>query len=543
MVGFPAVKIRTLLSILLLLSAPLGAEGIKFREVSKSWGIDFRHHHGGSGQRYMVETMVGGVVMFDFDGDGDEDLFFVDGGSLPGYKGEPARSRLFRNDGDGHFTDWTEKAGLKVTVYGSGGTAGDIDGDGDLDLFVTGFGGDQLFRNNGDGTFTDITRQAGVGDPLWSSSAAFADVDHDGDLDLLVVDYVDFSLANNKFCGDLKRNLRAYCHPDVYNGQPVRFFRNRGNGTFEDATQAAGFGGAVGPGLGVVFGDIDNDGWEDVYIANDTKPNFLFRNKGNGTFEDISLLSGTQLGEHGQPEAGMGVDMGDYDCDGLLDIIVTNFAQETNALYRNLGGGAFLDSRAPAGIAEPSLPFLGFGIAFADLDQDGDLDLVVANGHIQDNTAELNPGSEYAQRKQVFENLGNGKFREDKGTGMDGVRVSRGLAVGDLDGDGDLDVAVNNSNQPCEVYENVGAGGHWLQVGFAAPAGNHFAIGARLELEAGGKRQIRDVKTASSYASQNALAVHFGLGKAGKVDRLTVRRPGKVQVFEGLPANRKLVIE
>jgi hypothetical protein len=543
MVGFPAVKIRHLPALLLLLSAPLGAEGIKFQEVSKAWGIDFRHHHGGSGQRNMVETMVGGVVMFDFDGDGDQDLFFVDGGALPGYTGEPARSRLFRNDGNGHFTDWTEKSGIKVTTYGSGGTAGDIDGDGDLDLFVTGFGGDQLFRNNGDGTFTDVTAKAGVADPLWSSSAAFADVDHDGDLDLLVVNYVDFSLTNNKFCGDPKRNLRAYCHPDVYNGQPVRFFRNRGDGTFEDATQSAGFGAAIGPGLGVVFGDIDNDGWEDVYIANDTKPNFLFRNKGNGTFEDISLLSGTQLGERGQPEAGMGVDMGDYDGNGLLDIVVTNFAQETNALYKNLGQGAFLDSRAPAGIAEPSLPFLGFGVAFADFDQDGMLDLVVANGHIQDNTAELNPGSQYAQRKQVFENLGTAKFREVKGSGLDEERVSRGLAVGDLDGDGDLDIAINNSNQPCEVFENVGAAGHWLQVDFAAPAGNRFAIGARLELEAAGKKQIREVKTASSYASQNALSVHFGMGKADKVDRLTVRRAGKVQMFEGWPADRRVVIE
>jgi hypothetical protein len=543
-IQFFAVKRCKPLAVLLLLAAPLAAEGIKFREVSKDWGIDFVHHHGGSGQRYMVETMVGGVVMLDFDGDGDEDLFFVDGGATPGYTGEPARSRLFRNDGNGHFTDWTERSGLRVTVYGSGATAGDIDGDGDLDLLVTGFGGVQLFRNNGDGTFTDVTKPSGVSDPLWSSSAAFADVDNDGDLDLLVVNYVDFTFANNKFCGDPKRNLRAYCHPDVYNGQPVLFFRNRGDGTFEDATRAAGFGGAVGPGLGVVFGDIDNDGWQDVYIANDSKPSFLFRNKRDGTFEDISLLSGTQLGDKGQAEAGMGVDLGDYDNDGLLDIVVTNFAQETNALYRNLGGGAFLDSRWPAGIAEPSLPFLKFGVAFADLDQDGDLDLVIADGHIQDNTAELNPGSEYAQRNQVFENLGNGKFREDKTTGMDVVRVSRGLAVGDLDGDGDLDVAIGNSNQPCEVYENTTAGGHWLQVSFAAPAGNRFAVGARVELEAAGlKKQIRDVKTGSSYASQNALPVHFGLGRSEKVDRLTVRRPGRVQVFEGLPADRKLVVE
>ncbi|HTG35172.1 MAG TPA: CRTAC1 family protein [Thermoanaerobaculia bacterium] len=540
------MKTSKLLAVLLLcLAAPLGAEGIKFREVSRIWGIDFRHHHGGSGQLYMPETVASGVVMFDFDGDGDEDLFFVDGGSLPGYTGEPARSRLFRNDGNGHFTDWTERSGLRVTTYGNGGTAGDIDGDGDLDLFVAGFGAEQLFRNNGDGTFTDVTVQAGVGNPLWSAAAAFADADNDGDLDLLVVDYVDFKLTDNKVCGDPKRNLRGYCHPDVFNPQPVRFFRNLGNGTFEDATQASGLAAAIGPGLAVAFGDIDNDGWQDFYVANDNKPNFLFRNKGNGTFEDISVLSGTALGDTGRPEAGMGVDMGDYDGDGLLDIVVTNYELETNALYRNLGGGAFVDSRSVARLAEPSLMFLAFGITWADFDQDGDIDLVTTNGNINPNAAEFLEGSTYAQRKQVFENLGNGKFRETKEVGMEALAVGRGLAAGDLDGDGDLDVVGNNSNQPCEVYENTGsAAGHWLQVDFAAPAGNRFAIGARLELEAGGlKKQIRDVKTGSSYASQNALAVHFGTGKAEKVDRLTVRRPGRVQVFEGLPADRKLIVE
>ena len=302
----------------------------------------------------------------------------------------------------------------------------------------------------------------------------------------------------------------------------------------------------MGPGLGVVFGDVDNDGWQDVFIANDNKPNFLFHNKGNGTFEDISLLSGTAIGEPGKPEAGMGVDMDDYDANGLLDIVVTNYELETNGLYRNLGEGTFIDSRSPAGIAEPSLLFLAFGVDFADLDQDGDVDLVIANGHTNDNAAELLEGSQYRQRNQVFENLGNGKFREDKATGMDVVRASRGLATGDLDGDGDLDVAIVDSNEPAEVYENVSgtaSPGGWLHVDFAAPSGNRFGIGARLELEAGGKKQIREARTASSYVSQNALTVHFGLGKSATVDRLTVRRPGKVQVFNGLPANRRLVIE
>lgn len=536
------MKACRILAVFFCLSFPLDAQGIKFRETSREWGIDFRHHHGGSGKRYMVETMAGGVVMFDFDGDGDEDLFFVDGGSLPGYTGEPARSRLFRNDG-GKFTDWTDRSGIKVTEYGMGGAAGDVDNDGDLDLYVTGLAGDQLFQNNGDGTFTEVTARAGVSDPLWSAAAAFADADNDGDLDLYVVNYVDFTVNNHKLCGDAKRKLPGYCHPDAYNGLPDRFYRNRGDGTFEDATQAAGFGGAVGPGLGVVFGDIDDDGWQDVYVANDNKPNFLFRNRGNGTFEDLSLLSGTAVGEKGQPEAGMGVDLGDYDGDGRLDVIVTNFELETNGLYRNLGGGTFLDVRSPARIAEPSLLYLGFGVSFADFDQDGDLDLVIANGHINDNAADFIAGSQYRQRNQVFENLGNGKFREDTATGVDVVRASRGLAAGDLDGDADLDLAIVNMNEPVEVYENTGAAGNWLLVDIAAPAGNRFGIGARLELEAGGKRQIREVKTASSYASQNALAVHFGLGKSEKVDRLVVRRPGKVQVFVGLPANRRLVIE
>ncbi len=545
MLPFSAVPVpRACAALLLLLvPCPLPAEGIKFREVSNAWGIDFRHHHGGSGRRYMVETMVGGLVIFDFDGDGDEDVFFVDGGSLPGYTGEPARSRLFRNDGPGRFTDWTEKSGIRIAGYGVGGAAGDVDNDGDLDLFVSGLDADQFFLNSGDGTFTEAAARAGLGDPLWSASAAFADTDNDGDLDLYVTNYVDFTVANHKFCGDVQRKLQGYCHPDEYNGQPGHFYRNRGDGTFESASQAAGFGGAVGPGLGVVFGDIDNDGWQDLFLAHDNKPQFLFRNKGDGTFEDISLLSGIAYGPNGQPEAGMGVDLGDYDGDGRLDIVVTNFELETYALHRNLGNGAFVDSRSPAGIAEPTLLFLGFGAAFADFDQDADLDLVFANGHINDNAEEFRAGSRYRQRNQVFDNQGNGRFREDKATGMDVVRASRGLATGDLDGDGDLDVAILDMNEPCEVYENTGASGGWLLVDFAAPSGNRFAIGARLELEAGGKRQIRDVKTASSYLSQNALAVHFGVGKSAKVDRLTVRRPGKVQVFAGLPANRRLVIE
>jgi hypothetical protein len=534
---------RVAFAVLLALAAgAASAEGIRFREVSKAWGIDFRHHHGGSGRRYILESTAGGVVMFDYDGDGDEDLFFVDGARIPGYTGEEPRSRLFRNDGD-RFVDRTEASGIRVAGYGSGGTAGDVDNDGDLDLFITQFGADQLFLNQGDGTFVDGTARAGVADPLWSTSAAFADTDRDGDLDLYVVNYVDFSFETFRPCVDPKVNVPAYCGPDAYNGLPDRFYRNRGDGTFEDATKAAGFGGAVGPGLGVVFGDIDNDLWPDLYVANDRKPNFLFHNLGKGTFEDLSLLSGTALSGTGRAEGSMGVDIDDYDGDGLMDIVVTNFELESTGLYRNLGSGVFSDTRFIAQIAEPTLSFLAFGVDLADLDQDGDLDLVIANGHINDHAAELLQGSRYEQRNQVFENVGNGKFREDKATGMDVVRVSRALATGDLDGDGDPDVVIVDLNDLAEVYENAGQNGRWLSVELRGAKSNRNGIGARLELAAGGKVQIRDVRTASSFQAQNALAAHFGLGKSDAADRLTVRWPGgKVQVFAGIPADRRIVI-
>ena len=530
--------------LLALVGVPAVAEGIRFREVSKTWGIDFRHHHGGTGKRYILESSSGGLVLLDYDLDGDQDIFFVDGGRIPGspYQGEEPRSRLFRNDG-ARFVDVTEASGIRVTGYGLGGGAGDVENDGDLDLFVTQFGHDQLFINQGDGTFVDGTARAGASDPHWSSSAAFADTDRDGDLDLYVANYVDFSVETFRPCVDSRTGIADYCGPQAYNGLPDSFYRNRGDGTFENAAQPAGFGGASGPGLGAVFGDVDNDLWPDLFVANDGKPNFLFRNKGDGTFEDESLLSGTALSAKGKAEAGMGVDLDDYDGDGLLDVVVTNFILETHGIYKNLGAGTFADHRYIAQVAEATIFFLAFGVDFADFDQDGDVDLVIANGHINENPEQHLKEATYAQRNQVFENLGNGKFREHKTTGMDVVRVSRGLVTGDLDGDGDLEVVFENSNDLAEVYENLGGGGNWLAVELNGAKSNRSGIGARLELTAGGKVQIRDVRTGSSFQSQNALAAHFGLGQSTAADRLTVRWPsGKVQVFNQLPAGRKVRI-
>jgi len=545
MVVFPAMRRLVLILLLALAGAPAIAEGIRFREVSQAWGINFHHHHGGSGKRYILESTSGGVILFDYDLDGDQDLFFVDGGRIPDYpyQGEEPRSRLFRNDG-GRFVDVTDASGIQVAGYGLGGGAGDVENDGDLDLFVTQYGPDQLFLNQGDGTFVDGTARAGTSDPLWSSSAVFADTDRDGDLDLYVANYVDFSVATFKPCVDTRTGIAGYCGPQAYNGLPDSFYRNRGDGTFENATKAAGFTETTeGPGLGSVFGDIDNDLWPDLYVANDGKPNFLFHNKGDGTFEEIALLAGTAIGPKGKAEAGMGVDMDDYDGDGLLDIVVTNFQLETHGLYKNLGAGTFSEHRYIAQIAEPTLFFLAFGVDFADLDQDGDLDLLIANGHINENPEEYLKGATYPQRNQVFENVGNGKFREDKATGMDVVRVSRGLATGDLDGDGDLEAVFGNSNDLPEVYENLSAGGKWLAVELSGSKSNRSGIGARLELTAAGKTQVKDVRTGSSFESQNALAAHFGLGQAAAADRLTVRWPsGKVQVFTQLPAGRKVRI-
>ncbi len=487
---------------------------LSFTEVSEEWGVEFRHRHGGSGERYMVETVVGGVVLFDYDGDGDVDLLFVDGGALPGYEGPRPRSRLFRNDGGGAFVDVTDAARLVGPDYGAGGTAGDIDGDGDLDLYLTAFGANRLLRNEGDGSFSDQTDSSGTGDPLWSASAAFSDVDRDGDLDLYVTNYVDFTLDNHKFCGDEEIGLRGYCAPRMYNGEPDRFYRNRGDGSFVDETGPAGFSGAVEAGLGVVFGDLDDDGWPDLYVANDADPNFFFHNRGDGTFEDQSLVSGSSLNETGVAEGGMGVDLGDLDGDGRLDIFVTNFEFESNALYRNLGLGLFSDHRFAARLAEPSLEWLAFGVDLADLDQDGDLDILVANGHILDNAPEFNEASTFAQRNQLYENLGGASFREVPDSGLDTVRVSRGLVSGDLDGDGDLDVVIVNSADRAEIWRNGGDPnvGGWLFVDLRGAGGNRHGIGARVAIEVAGSTQMREVRTGSSYLSQSPITLHFGLG-------------------------------
>ena len=535
-----------------------------FRETGAAWGLEFHHNAAFSGRKYMVETMGGGVVLFDYDGDGDDDAFFVDGGALPGYEGPAPRSRLLRNDAGPNgprFVDVTDRSNIDFGGYGAGGVAGDVDADGDLDLYVTAFGANELYLNLGDGSFRAAGAERGVDDPSWSASAAFGDIDRDGDLDLYVTNYTDFSLANHKVCGlggssddaagaggaDSGREPgRGYCHPDMYNGVPDRLYRNDGRGFFVDATAGSGLDGPAEAGLGVVIGDLDGDRWPDVYVANDKDPNLLFRNLGDGRFEDESLLSGAAYDRSGAAEAGMGVELADLDGDGRQDLIVTNFALETNAFYRNAGDGVFLDRRFPAGLAQPSLQRLAFGVNALDADLDGDLDLFVANGHIQPDAARIGEVGTYEQPNQLFENLGGGRFRERPDAGLDAVRTSRGSAVADLDLDGDLDIVVVNSNQPSEAYENRAAGG-WFALGFspgsAGSAGNAAAVGAEVVLTAGGRTQVRETRAGSSYLSQSALAAFFGVGEAERIERVTVRQPLRERplVLRDLPANRRVL--
>ncbi len=508
-----------------------------FREVSTAWGLEFRHHHGGTGELFMIETMGSGALIFDSDGDGDRDLLLIDSGPLD--PSEEPRSALFRNVSIRGATRFVrdEARGLQATCYGMGGTVGDVNGDGWLDVYITCFGANQLFLGSADGSFRR-QEASGTEDPLWSTSAAFSDGDGDGDLDLYVVNYVDFSFDNNPPCGDRERGLRSYCHPDVYSGLPDRWYRNRGDGTFEEASAASGLAPEIaGSGLGVTWGDLDLDGDPDLYVANDMNANFLFRNRGDGTFEEVALLAGAALSDLGKPEAGMGIAVGDMDGDGREDLYVTHLDLQTNALYRNAGDALFLDQRFVSRLGEPSMYKVGFGTAFVDLDHDGDLDLAVANGHIIHNIEAFGTGSTFRQANQVFENLGKGRFREVPDPGLTVVESSRGLAAGDLDGDGDFDLVINNSDARAEVYENRAATGRWLQVDLG-PRG----VGARVEVVAAGRRSVREARAGSSYLSQNDAVLGFGLDASARADSVEIRWPERKRLrLLDVPADRRLV--
>lgn len=518
-------------------------------DVTKEAGINFKHIHGGSGERYYVETMGSGCAFLDYDNDGDLDIYLINGAPLPRYTTKKTPTNiLYQNQGDGTFVDVTKEAGVGDTGYGIGCAVADYNNDGFVDLYLTNFGPNMLYRNNGDGTFSDVTLSAGVGDQKWSASAAFFDYDNDGNLDLYVVNYVNFTILNHVKCGRGAKGIRAYCHPDVYDGVSDVLYRNNGDGTFTNVTKQAGVYKPSGKGLGVVCGDLDNDGDQDIYVANDKTPNFLYRNNDDGTFSEIGLLAGTGYNEDGISEAGMGVDLGDYDGNGFLDIFVTNFSNETNTLYQNQGNGFFIDATYVSGLGVPSLTFLAFGTSFFDFDLDGDLDIYVTNGHVLDNVELFKDNITYAEPDQLFENNGGGFFIDVSGKlGRDFqiAKVGRGAAFGDYDNDGDVDILISNNNQTANLFRNDSVNqNNWLKVKTIGTKSNRDGIGAKIKVIAGDLVQIAEVRSAASYLSANDLRVTFGLGKRKKVDCVEIRWPsGLVETHKDLPVNHLLVLK
>ncbi len=533
------------LTLNLLIATSHAQMSVQFVDVTTEAGITFKHVSGASDRKFYLETMGSGAAFFDYDSDGDLDLYIVNGAPLPGFEMDtPPTNVLYQNDGNGGFVEVTKQAGVGDLGYGMGCVAADYDNDGDTDLYVTNFGNNVLYQNNGDGTFRDVTVHAGVGNgEKWSSSCAFVDYNHDGNLDLYVVNYLDYDLTTDRDWFD-PRGRRIYSNPQVYAGVPDTLYRNNGDGTFTDVTRQAGIYNKTGKGLGVTCGDYDNDGRIDIYVANDTTPNFLYRNSGDGRFVDIGPFAGAAYNEHGVAEGGMGVDFGDYNNDGSLDIFVTNFSNETNTLYHNTADGALVDFTNIAGLGEVSFLKLAFGTKFFDANNDGALDLFVANGHLYPTESDA---LEYAQTDQFFLNTGEGDFvdvSEQSGEYFSIRMVGRGASFGDYDNDGDTDIFVVNLNQEGILLRNESGNGHnWLTIKTVGVKSNRDGIGTRVEVVTHSRIQLKEVQAGSSYLSGHDLRLIFGLGTETKAEMVKVTWPsGVVQTLADVEANQLLII-
>jgi hypothetical protein len=520
-------------------------EALSFRlsDVTAKSGIQFQHNSGAYGGKMLPETLGSGCAFLDYDADGWQDILLVNGMDWAGHKRQRSTLKLFRNNRNGTFADVTHAAGLDVEMYGMGVAVGDYNNDGFADILVTCVGQNHLFKNTGKGTFADVTHVSGLaGREGFSTSALWFDYDRDGLLDLFVCNYVKWSADHDVFCS-LDGKHKSYCTPEAYRGETCWLFHNRGDGTFEDVTAKSGIFDSSSKSLGVAMLDYDNDGWPDLIVANDTQPNKLYRNQHDGTFKEVGVEAGIAFSSEGKARAGMGVDVADFENSGAPGIAITNFDNEMMGLYHLSGKGAYDDIATRAGVGLPSKNTLGFGCVFADVNLDGFLDLVVANGHIDETVRNIRGNVGYAQPPHLFLNDGHGAFHDaaaEAGGGFDTPRVGRGLAYGDFDRDGNLDLLLTTNNGPAALFHNEQlAGNRSIRLQLAGTKSNRDAIGAVVRLECGGLNQSRMVKGGSSYLSQSELPVTFGLGKRGTADRIVIQWPsGRVEEFKNVAAGR-----
>ena len=540
-------RVIYILTVLHVLVCPLADGAIVFNDVTRETGITFIHTDGSSGRRYIVESVTSGLALFDYDRDGDVDIYFLNGAPLRGTKYDKApQNALYRNEGGWRFTDVTDRAGVGDTGFGLGVAAGDYDNDGDLDIYVNNYGPNVLYRNNGDGTFTDVTAQAGVADGSKVGAATlFLDMDKDGDLDLFVANYLDFTYENHLM--RTSKGISKYAGPMDFPPMPNDLFRNNGDGTFTDVSVESGVAEHKGWGMGGVAADYDNDGDTDVHIVNDVYGNFLFQNDGTGKFEEVGLIAGIAYDLHGDDQGSMGVDCGDYDNDGWLDFYQTSYAQEMAALYKNMSGGMFQDVTMLTGAGAGTLAHVTWGNSFVDFDNDGDLDIFVACGHLQDNIELYDDTASSSVRNVLLMNKGDGKFVDVSDQSGDGMKVklrSRAAGFDDLDNDGDVDVVILNSRREPTILRNDSTSkGHWLQVRLRGVKTNRDGVGARIKLTAGDLTLTDEVHSGRGYQSHYGMRLHFGLGNRDKVDRIEVRWVGGgVDILENIRADRLVTI-
>ncbi|MDA2938573.1 CRTAC1 family protein [Acidobacteria bacterium AH-259-A15] len=522
--------------------APVTA--VRFRNVARIAGLDFILENHPTPEKHMIETMPGGVAAFDYNGDGLTDIYFTNGAAIPSLEKESPKyfNRLYRNEGGMKFANVTEEAGVAGAGYSMGAAAGDYDNDGDVDLFVAGVYRNILYRNTGKGRFEDVTAKAGITSPMWSVAAGWFDFDNDGWLDLFVVNYAEWTLAFDRFCGDRARNVRVYCHPKYFQGLPNTLYRNRGDGTFEDVSEQAGVLQHVGRGMSFAFADYDQDGFVDAFVTNDNLPNFLFRNRGDGTFEEIGLLTGTALLDHGKPVASMGVDFRDYDNDGLPDINVTALTGETFPLFHNEGKGFFRDATYSSRLGILSARWSGWSNGLFDFNNNGWKDLFTANSHVNDRIEHFE-ATKYKQANSLFANLADGTFQDvstDVGEGFQAAKAHRGSAFADFNNDGKIDIVVTVLGEAAELWENVSPdANNWLILKLIGSKSNRDGIGARIRLG----NQYNLMTTSVGYASSSHHGVHFGVGKAEKIDRIEILWPSRVvQVLKDVDANQVLKV-